>query len=334
MSGSPKSSASVTFAAIVAILCSFLLLVCCAFAFLAFLLAKLPGTPAELPPSLRIFMLATQGFMVCLCLFGIATGVGLLYLRKWARISILIWGGFSVFFGIVGIPIAYFSLSSPSPSAPDLPAGSMLAVRLILLVFYGIPLLIGVWWLTLFNRKSVKAQFVEVSPPADLALPRKPACPLPIAVLAWFYMASILNLLLFPLLPFPLPVFIFGRVLPPAAGITVLILSCLAFVLAGVGLLKLKPWSYSLTIGLQLFWLASTVVSVLSPNYRVVMDSFLKQMEASLHLPPTQYSPTNFSQQYGWTIYFGLLVAGAILGLIVYYRPRFLEAAASAASSP
>src|SRR5216684_3406945 len=59
------------------------------------------------PPSVRTFGLATQGFMICLSLFGLATGIGLLYLRKWARISILIWGGLSVFFGVIGIPIAF-----------------------------------------------------------------------------------------------------------------------------------------------------------------------------------------------------------------------------------
>jgi hypothetical protein len=46
------------------------------------------------------------------------------------------------------------------------------------------PLLIGVWWLVLFNRKGVKAQLVEAAVAADPGLPRKPVCPLPIAVFA------------------------------------------------------------------------------------------------------------------------------------------------------
>jgi hypothetical protein len=117
-------------------------------------------------------------------------------------------------------------------------------------------------------------------------------------------------------------------------GLTVLLLSCLAFFVAGVGLLKLKPWSYSLTIGLQLFWLASTVVTLLTPNYKSVMDSFMKEMQASLHLPETQFPPGNFAHNYGWTVVLGLLFAGAILGLLVYYRPRFLEAASRADAAP
>jgi len=278
-------------------------------------------------------MLATQGFMMCLSLFGIATGIGLIYLRNWARISILIWGGMLVFFSGIGIPTAFLMPIPPTPSAPDLPASGMQAVRLIFLAIYGMPLLIGIWWLILFNRKTVKAQFAGATGSADPAVPRKPACPLPIAVLAWFYVSSILNLLFLPFLPFRVPVLVFGQVLPGRVGATVLILSCLALFVCGVGLLKLKPWSYSLTIVLQVFWAASTAVSMLSPNYNAVVDSFLKEMQASLHLPETQFSPAGFAHHYGWTVLLGLLFAGAILGLLVYYRPRFLEAASAANSA-
>src|SRR5216683_4054947 len=107
MDSSAKRSASVTAAAVVAILCSLFLLLCFSVAFLGMLLVKLPSTASELPPSVRTVGIAAQGFMICLSLFGIATGIGLIYLRNWARISILIGGSFSVFFGVIGIPIAF-----------------------------------------------------------------------------------------------------------------------------------------------------------------------------------------------------------------------------------
>jgi hypothetical protein len=333
MDYSTKRSASVTAAAVVAILCGLLLFLCCSAAFFLFLLAKLPGTTSEFPPSMRYMMLGTQGLMVCLSLFGVATGIGLLYLRKWARISVLIWGGFSVFFGVCGIPVAYLMLLSPNPRAPTLPVEGMQAIRSILLVIYGTPLVIGVWWLILFNRKSVQAQFAGSALPADPTVPPKPACPLPIAVLAWFYITSILNLFFLPFFPSNVPVFVFGLILPGTMGRAILILSFLAFFAAGVGLLKLKPWSYTLILGLQLFWLASTAVSMLRPNYKAVMQSFLEQYEASFHLPKSQYSANPFIQYFGWFMIFGMVFAGVILGLFVYYRPRFLKAASRAAAS-
>jgi hypothetical protein len=278
-------------------------------------------------------MLAMTAFMICLFIFGIATGIGLIFLKNWARISVLIWGGLSVFFGVLGIPIAFLMPLSGPPGAAELPPESVQLIRGALLAIYGLPLTVGVWWLILFNRKAIKAQFAGTTTSSGSGVPQKPRCPLPIAVLAWFYVTSILNLLFLPFVPVHAPVFVFGILLPDRFGPAVLILSCLAFTVSGVGLLKLKPWSYSLTIGLQVFWITSTAVSMLRPNFNAVMQSFLKQIEASLHLPESQFSPNNFLQHFGWFMAFGLLFAGAILGLLIYYRERFLEAASAAASS-
>jgi len=333
MESSEKRSATVTAAAVGAILESIFLLLCCSAAFFVFLLARLPGPASSLPPAMRYMMLGTQAFMMCLSAFGIATGVGLLYLRKWARISILTWGGLSLFFGVIGILFIFLMPLTPNPNAPELAAGTLPSVRLIVLLVYGVPLVIGVWWLILFNRSSVKAQFADSALPGDPNVPPKPACPLPVSALAWFYITSILNLLFFPFVPVRVPVFLFGWVLPGSVGLAVLIVTCLAFFVAGIGLLKLKPWSYTLTIGLQLFWLASMVVTLLTPNYKTAMDSFMKDIQASMHLPDTPFSAADFSHSYGWTMVLGLLVAGAILGLLVYYRPRFLEQASRAASA-
>ncbi len=105
------------------------LLLCFSVALLGLLLVKLPSTAPELPPSVRTLAIGAQGFLICLSLFGMATGIGLIYLRNWARISVLIWRGFSVFFGLIGIPIAFFTQFPPNPSSPALPAESMQVLR-------------------------------------------------------------------------------------------------------------------------------------------------------------------------------------------------------------
>jgi hypothetical protein len=56
-------------------------------------------------------------------------------------------------------------------------------------------------------------------------------------------------------------------------------------------------------------------------------------MQASFHLPETQFSYASFAHHYGWTVVLGLVFAGAILGFLVYYRQRFLEAASAANSA-
>jgi len=203
MANSSKPSASTIAAAIVAILAGLFVLLCCSLAFFGTLLNTLPANPVEAQPFVRSAMLATLGLMMCLAIFGIATGIGLILLRNWARISALIWGGLCVFFGAIGIPIVFFIPLVPPESVPNLSADSMQAVRWILLFFYGLPLIAGIWWLILFNRKTVKAQFAATTTSAASGQTQKSRCPLPVAVLAWFYITSILNLLFLPFLPLP-----------------------------------------------------------------------------------------------------------------------------------
>jgi hypothetical protein len=333
MVNASSRSASITAAGIVAILGGLFILLCLSAGFFGALLTTIPGNPPELSHFVRNAMLAMMGLMMGVSVFGIATGIGLIRLRNWARISALIWGGLCIFFGGLGIPIASLMTLAPPPNAPNLPSGTMQTLRWFMVFVYGVPLIVGIWWLILFNRKSIKARFSGTLISSDAALTQKPRAPLPITVLAWFHITSILNVLVLPFLPFRMPMLVFGRVLYGNTGMALLLLSCLVFFVCGLGLLKLKPWSYSLTMGLQVFWLASTAVSMLSPNYKAVMDSFLREMQASFHLPEAQFPGQNLMNHYGWAVAFGLLFAGAILGLLVCYRQQFLEAAASSSSA-
>jgi hypothetical protein len=72
----------------------------------------------------------------------------------WARISVLVWSGITVSLSAPGILRFIFI---PIANAP---ADASIIVRLVVLVFYALPLAIGKWWLILFNRKEVAAQFL------------------------------------------------------------------------------------------------------------------------------------------------------------------------------
>jgi hypothetical protein len=297
----------------------------------------LVGTAArvspELPPFLKNMALGMMAFMICLSIFGIVTGIGLIRLRNWARISVLTWGGLSVFFGVFGGAFALFMPLPSEPAVPNMPIGTAQVFRLITLVMYALPAAVGVWWLILFTRKGIKAQFASVSGAtgtADFGVlqAQKPRCPVAVLIIAWYFIGTAANVVFLPFLPFRFPAIYFGHPFQGWMGTSLLILNCLLLVVAGVGLLKLKPWSYPFTIALQLFVIASGIITVLSPRFDSLMKSMISEMYNALHLPPNVYNPFEVIHNFRWFAYFGLLIPLAIVVLLFYYRERFLEAAA------
>jgi hypothetical protein len=329
MANSSKPSAGVIAAGIVAILAGLCTLLVTVFTTFAMLVVRTAPTAPAFPAAFRNVMILTLIFMACLSGFGIATGIGLFFLKNWARISILVWGGLSIFFGAFGVAIAAFL---PMPVQPETPGVNALAFRVFLFGFYALPLGVGLWWAILFTRRAVKEQFSRAAAPATVELPmaQKPRCPIPVAVIAWFYISTAANTVILPFLPYRFPAIFFGREIPGTWGLVLLVALCVAFVIAGIGLLKLRAWSYTFTISLQLLLLLSGTVSVLSPNYDSLITSGIAKINEAMHLPSHVYQPFDYSHYLRAFTAIGLLIPVVILVLLFYYRLQFLEAASAA----
>jgi hypothetical protein len=180
----PGRSAGVTAAGIIAIIGVSLSL-------FGLLLASLSLKGPRVPVFARTMMGGMMIFFLAIAVFGIFTGVGLLRLKNWARVSALVWAGISA-------PLSAFVILIlmlvPFPTPPNAPAVSMSFVRSFILLFYGIPIGVGLWWLILFNRKATAAQFAACVPVAETVSPgtaseplaAQPTAPLPVTVLTWF----------------------------------------------------------------------------------------------------------------------------------------------------
>jgi hypothetical protein len=330
MGNSPRPSASVIAAGVVAILGSVLVLIASALGLFALLLVKMPASVAAQPPFVRIASLGLAVLGIVCGIFGIVTGVGLFVLRNWARTSALVWAGVCFFFGLIGIPIALFMSLPTSANSAGLPENFALIFRLILVAIYGAPLVVGIWWLLLFSRPAIKEQFALSSIPGNLSLPPKPKVPVAITVLAWFFITSAANILILPVLPFRMPMLLFGHLFYPPLGNLIFVLSCLLMTVLGIGLLKLKPWSYPLTIALQLLWLASGIISLLSPNFDQLMNSIAAEITGAMHMPDGISVPMGFLRHMRPIAFISLLVPVAIVVLLFYFRDRFFEASAAA----
>jgi hypothetical protein len=219
---------------------------------------------------------------------------------------------------------------SPFPTPPNAPQNFIGFVRAAVLIFYGLPFAIALWWLILFNKKSVVMQFAGSAGsfldasgfPAEPVSTSRLSCPLPLMVLAGFLLFSSLSAFLIFLLPVPL--LLFGY---PVRGLPATILwiassgSCAA---AGIGLLRLRPWGFWLAVGLQLFWFCSGVVSMTNANYPQVMQEVLDRTRARMGDSP-RYSVEQLKPY----SYAGLATPVLIGGLLLAYRRRFLAACAA-----
>ena len=327
MKQSSKLSAFVIAAAVVAMVGSVLFFLSSIAALAGILFFPRPDSAQELQPFVKTFSAGMAVVMICVSVFGFATGIGLLRLKKWARISAIVWSGFCVFFGVIGIPIALLMPFDQLSNAPGTPPGFLSVFRMILFFIYGVPLAIGIWWLVLFNRKNIKAKFAGEPATQGLAVDTRHRCPLAITVLAWFFIGSAANVFIYPFFPVRMPLILFGHIFPGVSMTSFFIPSCLLVLVAGIGLLKLQRWSYSFTIGLQLLLLTNGVLTALNPNFERMMADVIKQTNSAMHIRSNTFAPPNSTFFLHAGMYGGLLFSAAILVLLFYYRERFLQAA-------
>jgi hypothetical protein len=281
-----------------------------------------PGNAPGIPPYAKSMAIVMLLVFAALSVFGIITSIGVHRLKNWARISMLIWGGVMAF--LCGIAVLFTAFVPFPESTGGAPLNSGL-LHLIVAVIYGVPVLVGVWWLVLLNQPAIKEQFLAVPAGESLTpVPAAPRCPLPLAILAGFSSFSAAFSLLLPLMNFPLSIIIFSHRFRGVPGAVLFYLSAGLFLTGAIGMLRLQRWSHPLMLGQYFFWMASGTISVISPNYERNMQEIYSQMS----VPEGPVAQAAFAQ----TRMFGILslIPGVLLiWLLLYFHDRFVQAAAA-----
>ncbi len=282
-----------------------------------------------MPSSVRTMATGTVAFFSGLAIFGVFTGIGVLRLKNWARISTLVWSGITA---AICIPILAFLVLIPFPTPPNATSPPDMAfVRVAAGLVYALPLAVAIWWLILFNRKAIAAQFTAPAPdslldasgfPSHTTSPSKPSLPLPITVLAVFLLISSFSAFL--LFFVHMPIVLFAHAFRGPAGTAVWITICLLSTAAGIGLLCRKGWSYSLALGLQMLGFLSGIVTLASPKYPDLMREAIASMAFST-APYPEYSIEQLRRFSYASLAFPVLIGI----LLLYYRSRFLQTCAS-----
>lgn len=315
-------------AGITAILAGVLAALSIALSFTALQTIDARASAQYLPAYAKLLSEIVWGTLLLVACFLVLSGVAVIRLRSWARLSLLIIAVLMLFFGIIGIAVILFVvLGSDIPAPP----GNKATLVGALMFVYGLPILVALWWLILFTRRSVIAQFqtraAALPPPRKLQL-AKPGCPLPVSIVAWFLLLSLLNLIILPFLPSSIPLLLFGRLLHGPLATALLLLQLFAVAAGSIGLLRLKRWSFPLTVALQLFYLANGLICLINPNYPAQMAAILNQLHLPTNLPGTAHLFL-YVRYFGWI---GLLFPLACVVALLYAREAFY--AASLASDP
>jgi len=283
-----ERTAGITFAATIIFLGSgFTLLMSVATVVGGIYLLRRPPSSAEIGPipNLNFSLGIALVLYSALSAWGIATGIGVLKLRPWARASVLVFGALMLFtsiFSVLGLaligPMLPVRAGSPPPAA----------VWRVLLGVMAIPALVGAWWLVYFNLRSVREQFAEYATTGHYSatdgsaktLFLGPQRPISITLIALLYLMGVPGLMLAPLRGFP--VVLFGVVIYGAAARAIYLIYLPVCIYAGIGLLKLKPPARLLAIGLSVLHLLSGICSVFLPGSEERMEAVLAGMHLAL----------------------------------------------------
>src|SRR6266404_7778653 len=325
MPATPRASTSITVAGIFAILAGAfvaLLSVATLILFSSARFAKSSLFPAFMLPVLIFFWI----FLLLCGLFLSAVGIQVIRLRNWARISLLLIAGLMLLFGVMGIAVIFVTLLVSTPADPRVSRGLL---TVILTLIYAIPTAISAWWLILFTRSSVVAQFHDFAAlqppraPSTMSVFNNPECPLAVRIIGWYLGSFMLVIPFIPFLPSSVPAMYFGKVFFGPAALGVYAFNFALISIPGIGLLLLKRWSYPLTIASQLLASANAICTTLSPSY----DANVRAMFDRMNIPSL---PSSTAQMLHYSRYFsliGLVFPIAIVVTLVVTRHKFYEAA-------
>ena len=330
MDSSPRASASIIIAGIFAILVGVIGTLSSLASLILFsglgLSVPLPGA------ALRPFLYAIWLIILLCALFVVFTGIQVMRLRNWARVSMLLIAGCLLFFGLVGMIVMIVSAFVSIPLEPAVPRGLMFGV---LAITYGIPSAISIWWLILFTRRPIVAQFLAVAAleptraPSSFSVLNNPQCPLAVRIVGW-YLGSFVTVIPFlPFVPRSVPALFFGRVFFGPAAMVIYVFNFAMISIPGIGLLLLKRWSYALTFASQILACANAVFSTLSPSY----ESSVRAVFEKMNMPEI---PAYTEQMLHYSRYFsliGLLFPVAILVTLYVSRQKFFQAVERASQS-
>jgi hypothetical protein len=299
------------------------------------IIALLIAMQAPPKPLIVRFVFATLMFLQFgLGAWGIASGIGLLRLRPWTRISMLVFSGILLFFAL---PTVLLTPILPIPEPPNSTGHVALAIKVGIGAFFGALVMIGSGWLYYFNQRTVKEQFhggrtlsmvltsaadTTLLGQAELAIPtgKSSRRPMSIAIIGWLMLVGALLSLPLILLRSPM-LFMSWMITGWQTGLFMFTTAVLQGI-AGVGLLRLRPWGRTLAICVLSFGLLNSGAKILLPGaaakIKQVHVAAQAKIRARMGLPTTTTHGLSSESWYVFVLILTTVVMTA-LGLQLWF---------------
>jgi hypothetical protein len=299
--------------------------------------SPMPQTEVPIPPAFfKAIMVIVPLFYLLPAVWGIFTGIGLLRLKNWARISIIVFSVLLIVFGVFGAMSALIFVLMPIPNMPNDDVGQsvMTVVRIFMVAFALAEVGVGIWWLVFFNRAKVKSQFVspqalfpaavqyqaadaaqpppvpQVLPAAPLPTSNAPVRPLSITIIGWYLI--VVSLFIPAGLIMRAPAVAFTLLLTGWQAVVYTLAMTAVLVYVGVGLLRLKPAARLVGIGYCVYSALNSGVFFLAPGAKGRMGKILEFQQSMF--------PWMKSWQEAYPIEFDLtpfMIIGAVGGMVL-----------------
>ena len=297
---SVKRSGDVTAAAVVLFCGSGLLLLFGVF-------AAIGAAAASVAPQQRGFELIGVFMMLFVYVggagWGIATGIGVLKLQPWARISMIVLSAL----GIVGCllsTLGMFAMRSALRDNPQLPPNAVAIATISLVTVLAIPLAVAIWWLVLFTRRRVALEFATrgageasftpigggleqgsaIAGGAGVSASGRRAIPVSIRIIAVLYIlgSAMLFLTVEYMREANMPTLLLGKLVEGRSAWMFLIVLAIVQLVICIAVLRRRAWALDGLITILVFGVLNCFGFTFSPS----RGAFFARILSSKHLAP------------------------------------------------
>lgn len=364
-----KRSGDLTAAAVIMFCGSGLFLLMCGFAILGGMSGFAVSVPQQRQAELAgmVVVIVMYGGLAA---WGIATGVGILKLQAWARISAIVMSVLAIA-GCVTAAVSLFAMQSLFQGDSQLPPNFARIMLTGMSVVFAIPTGIAIWWMILFTRKRVILEFatrgIEApeaggaaagggeeqgsahdggpnafgsAPDRPQAMARairpagQPPIPVSIRIVAVLYIlgSAMLFLSVGYMRAMQMPALLMGKLVEGWAGWTFFIVLGAVQLAICIAVLKRRAWALDGLIAVLAFGMANMLGFAYAPS----RDKLLARTLANRPMPPGVEGQTmvHFTHV---LISFSLIVGGILALVLLYFlvtrRREFRAACAGAVAS-